>query len=59
MGQSIHECQDDPRNEIIRIGNGIARMRRLYQSADLWGVTPDGTLWVARGRENLVDRVSA
>jgi len=46
-------------NEIIRIGNGIARMRRLYQSADLWGVTPDGTLWIARGRENRVDRVSA
>lgn len=43
-------------NEIIRIGNGIARMRRLYQSADLWGVTPDGTLWIARGRENRVDR---
>ena len=46
-------------NEIIRIGNGIARMRRLYQSADLWGVTPDGTLWIARGRENRVDRVTA
>ncbi len=45
-------------NEIIRIGNGIARMRRLYQSADLWGVLPDGTLWVARGREHRVDRRS-
>ena len=43
-------------NEIIRIGNGIARMRRLYQSADVWGVTPDGTLWIVRGRENRVDR---
>ena len=43
-------------NEIIRMGNGIARMRRLYQSADVWGVTPDGTLWIARGRENRVDR---
>ncbi len=37
-------------NEIIRVGNGIARMRRLYQSADVWGVTPDGLLWIARGR---------
>src|SRR5688500_17199699 len=45
-------------NEIIRIGDGIARMRRLYQSADLWGVLPDGTLWIARGRENRVDRRS-
>lgn len=43
-------------NEIIRFGSGIARMRPLYQSADLWGVLPDGTLWVARGRENRVDR---
>ncbi|HEX6644094.1 MAG TPA: hypothetical protein VF037_05420, partial [Gemmatimonadales bacterium] len=43
-------------NEIIRIGNGIARMRRLYQSADVWGVTPGGMLWIARGRENRVDR---
>ncbi len=45
-------------NEVIRIGNGIARMRRLYQSADLWGVLPDGTLWIARGREHRVDRRS-
>ena len=43
-------------NEIIRVGNGIARMRRLYQSADVWGVTPEGVLWIARGRENRVDR---
>lgn len=45
-------------NEVIRVGNGIARMRRLYESADLWGVLPDGTLWIARGRQNRVDRRS-
>jgi hypothetical protein len=45
-------------NEVIRIGGGIARRRRLYQSADLWGVLPDGTLWIARGRENRIDRRS-
>lgn len=43
-------------HEVIRVGSGIARRRWLYQSADLWGVLPDGTLWIARGRENRIDR---
>src|SRR5690606_15162043 len=45
--------------EIVRIGDGVARMRPLYQSADQWGVLPDGTLWILRGRENRVDRRAA
>ena len=45
--------------EIIRLGrSGIARLRRLYQSPDVWGALPDGSLWIARGRENRVDRRS-
>ena len=48
----------------IRFGNGTLRGEgatfrpRLYQTPDVWGVMPDGGLWIARGRENRIDRMS-
>jgi len=43
--------------EIVRFGSsGIGRFRPLYVTPDVWGVLDDGTLWIARGRENRVDR---
>ena len=43
--------------EIVRLGtSGISRLRPLYATPDVWGVLDDGTLWIARGRENRVDR---
>ena len=30
----------------------------LYGAQDVWGVLPDGTIWIARTRENRVDRLS-
>lgn len=42
--------------EAVRFSGGVSRMRRDYVSADRWGVLPDGTLWIARGQENRVDR---
>lgn len=43
--------------EALRLpGGGVARLRQDYVSADRWGVLPDGTLWIARGQENRVDR---
>lgn len=45
--------------EVVPLGSsGIARLRPLYATPDVWGVVDDGTLWVARGRENRVDRRS-
>ena len=45
--------------EIVPLGkSGIARLRPLYATPDLWGVFDDGTLWIARGRENRIDRRS-
>ena len=43
----------------IRFGDGATFRRRLYQTPDVWGVLPDGTLWIARGRENRIDRRAA
>lgn len=43
----------------IRFGDGATFRRRLYQTPDVWGVLPDGTLWIARGRENRIDRMTA
>lgn len=40
----------------IQFGDGATFQRRLYQSPDVWGVLDDGSLWIARGRENRVDR---
>ena len=40
----------------IRMGDGAMFLPRLYQAPDVWGVLPDGTLWIARGRENRIDR---
>ena len=43
--------------EALRLaGGGVARLRRDYASADQWGVLADGTLWIARGQQNRVDR---
>ena len=42
----------------IRFGDGATFRPRLYQTPDVWGVLPDGTLWMARGRENRIDRMS-
>ena len=42
--------------EAVRFSGGVSRMRRDYVSADKWDVLPDGTLWIARGQENRVDR---
>ena len=48
----------------IRFGNGTLRGEgatfrpRLYQTPDVWGVQPDGGLWIARGRENRIDRMT-
>ena len=42
----------------IRFGDGAAFRPRLYQTPDVWGVLPDGTLWIARGRQNRIDRMS-
>ena len=42
--------------ETMRFGGGVARLRLDYITADRWGVLPDGTVWVARGQENRVDR---
>lgn len=36
-------------------GNGVARMRLEFETPDVWGVLPDGTVWIARGREHRVD----
>ena len=41
----------------IRFGDGATFRPRLYQTPDVWGVLPDGTLWIARGRENRIDRM--
>jgi hypothetical protein len=43
----------------IRFGDGATFRPRLYQTPDVWGVLPDGTLWIARGRENRIDRMTA
>jgi hypothetical protein len=40
----------------IRMGDGAMFLPRLYQSPDAWGVLRDGTIWIARGRENRIDR---
>ena len=40
----------------IRMGDGAMFLPRLYQAPDVWGVLPDGTIWIARGRENRIDR---
>lgn len=48
----------------IRFGDGTLRGEgatfrpRLYQTPDVWGVLPDGGLWIARGRENRIDRMT-
>lgn len=43
----------------IRFGDGATFRPRLYQTPDVWGVLPDGGLWIARGRENRTDRMTA
>ena len=43
----------------IRFGDGATFRPRLYQTPDVWGVRPDGGLWIARGRENRIDRMTA
>ena len=40
----------------IRMGDAAMFLPRLYQAPDVWGVLDDGTIWVARGRENRIDR---
>lgn len=40
----------------IRMGDGAMFLSRLYQAPDVWGVLSDGTIWIARGRENRIDR---
>ena len=40
----------------IRMGDGAMFLPRLYQAPDVWGVLDDGTIWIARGRENRIDR---
>jgi hypothetical protein len=42
----------------IRFGDGATFRPRLYQTPDVWGVLPDGSLWIARGRENRIDRMT-
>lgn len=42
---------------VVKFKNGVTRMRRLYESADQWGVLPDGSIWILRGQQNRVDRL--
>ena len=44
---------------VLPFKEGVARRRRLYQSADQWGVLPDGRMWILRGEQNRVDRRAA
>ena len=43
--------------EILKVGgvNGMHWQRRTMGGDDAWGVTPDGTLWVARVFQNFIE----
>ncbi|HET8649903.1 MAG TPA: hypothetical protein VFL95_07675 [Gemmatimonadales bacterium] len=35
----------------------VAKLPRRFADGDAWGIMPDGTFWIARSRENRVDRI--
>jgi hypothetical protein len=48
----------EPPRTFVSLGNVGLNIPAEYAARDVWGILPDGSLWIARGEDNRVDWVA-